>query len=226
MQHKTALIIGSTGLVGQQLTRQLLLDDHYQSIHVFIRRGISLDSYNDPNNKLIQHIVDFDTISDWQFLLSGDDLFCCIGTTITQAGSKLNQSKVDLEIPSEIAQYAHRNGVTKIALVSAANANPKSSSFYLKLKGQLEQNILALDWQQAVITRPSFLDGHRDRFRLGEQLAITLFSFFKYIPWIKNYRPIKGEQVATRMRLLMNSETSEKVIIEELEELFQCDLEN
>lgn len=220
MERKTALVIGSTGLVGEQLTQQLLLDDHYQSVHAFVRRPISSDNHNDPQNKLIEHVVDFGNIENWQSLLSGDHLFCCIGTTLKQAGSKPNQSKVDLEIPSEIAQYANRNGVRKIALVSAAAANATSSSFYLRLKGQLEQNLLALDWLQVVIVRPSFLDGHRDNFRFGEQLAITLFSVLKYLPWIKKYRPIKAKQVAKRMRLLMKAETSNKIVIEELDTLF------
>lgn len=220
MDNKTALVIGSTGLVGKQLTQQLLLDDNYQSVQIFVRRAASTDNFLDSNNKLTQHVVDYNNIPHWQSLLTGDDLYCCIGTTLKQAGNKQNQTKIDLELPSEIAQYANRNGVSKVSLVSAAAANSASSSFYLRLKGQLEQNLIALNWQKVVITRPSFLEGHRETFRFGEQFAIALFTFLKYVPWIKNYRPIKAEQVAKRMRLLINNEQSERVVIEELEQLF------
>jgi uncharacterized protein YbjT (DUF2867 family) len=220
MDNKIALIIGATGLVGQHLVKQLLQDENYQVVHVFVRRLISLSLDADPHSKLIQHVVDFNNIHSWQQKLNGDELFCCIGTTLKQAGSKKNQTKIDLELPSEIAQYANTNGVKKVALVSAAGANHVSSSFYLRLKGELEQNLLALNWQQVVIVRPSFLDGHRNEFRFGERFAIALFSFLKYLPWIKNYRPIKAEQVAKRMRLLVDAKPSESLVIEELEQLF------
>ena len=220
MKQKIALIIGSTGLVGKQLTQQLLLDEKYQTVHIFVRREIATDTYQDPENKLQIHLVDFDDLAQWQSLLHGDELFCCIGTTLKQAGSKSAQRKVDLEIPTEIAQYANQNGVQKVALISSAGANSESASFYLRLKGQLEQNLQALNWKQIAIVRPSFLEGKRDNLRFGEQLAISLYSVLKYIPIIKRYRPIKAEQVAKRMRELLSREQAETLVIEELEQLF------
>lgn len=221
MGNKIALVIGSTGLVGEQLTKQLLLDDNYKSVHVFVRRLMSPDIYLDPHKKLITHVVNYNDIPHWQSLLKGDNLFCCIGTTLKQAGSKENQTKVDLEIPSDIAKYANSNGVKNAVLVSAAGAKTRSSSFYLDLKGRLEQNYSGFDWQKLIIVRPSFLDGYRKQFRFGEQFAILLFKVLKYIPWIKKYRPIRAEQVAKRMRLLANKNLAKEVVIEELEQLFQ-----
>jgi len=221
MNSKVALVIGASGLVGLELTKQLLMDDHYQSVHVFVRQHLQLGDEFDINPKLIEHIVDFNDISQWQSLLQGDDLFCCIGTTLKQAGSKQNQTKVDLDLPSNIATYANNNGVLRFALVSAAGAYHQSSSFYLRLKGLLEQNILALNWQQVVIVRPSFLQGKRANVRVGEQLAIVLFSFLKFVPWVNKYKPIKANQVAKKMRTLLNSTPHEKVLIEELDELFK-----
>jgi len=84
----------------------------------------------------------------------------------------------------------------------------------------LEQNLINLNWQHLVIVRPSFLQGQRAEIRLGEQFAILLFSFLKYVPWVRKYRPIKAKQVASRMRYLMNSKQHEGVVIEELEALF------
>lgn len=228
---KTALIIGATGLVGQQLTEQLLLDDNYQAVHVFVRNLIALPDNADPQNKLTQHIVDFNNMSSWQSKLVGDELFCCIGTTLKQAGSKLLQTKIDLKIPTEIARYARHNDVTKFILVSSANANPESSSFYLQLKGKLEQNLIEQNWPQLIIVRPSFLAGKRNEFRVGEKVAIGLFSFLQFVPFIKRYRPITGKQLATKMRFLAaeGSQTDlqktaqqqmGKVVIKELDQLF------
>lgn len=220
MDDKIALIIGATGLVGQQLVKQLLKDENYKLVHVFVRRLISLPIDADPQNKLIQHVVDFNNVQNWQAKLIGDEFFCCIGTTLKQAGSKINQEDIDLNLPTKISNYAYKNGVPKVILVSSAAADQKSSSFYLQLKGQLEQNLIALDWQTVIIVRPSFLAGKRSEFRFGEKLAIFLFSFLKYVPIIRRYRPITGEQLAFKMRSLANSKQSQKVIIKELSQLF------
>lgn len=220
MENKTALIIGATGLVGKQLTQQLLQDDNYHLVHIFVRRLISLPIDSDPNNKLIQHVVDFNNLDSWQDRLCGDELFCCLGTTLKQAGNKSNQAKIDLDVPTEIANYALNNDVHKIILVSSTGANLKSTSFYLQLKGQLEQNITYMNWNKVIIVRPSFLTGQRDTFRLGEQIAIWLFIGLRYLPFIRRYRPITGQQLAKRMRFLANSIQTDKVIIEELDQLF------
>lgn len=220
MNTKTALVIGASGLVGTELTKQLLSDDNYQSIHVFVRTPLNLPKEFDTNPKLIEHVVDYNAISQWQSLLYGNDLYCCIGTTLKKAGSKQRQTEIDLDLPFEISLYANKNGVQNIALVSATGAYHQSSSFYLRLKGTLEQNLINLNWQHLVIVRPSFLQGQRAEIRFGEQFAILLFSFLKYVPWVRKYRPIKAKQVARRMRYLMNSKQHEGVVIEELEALF------
>ncbi|MDU0114627.1 NAD(P)H-binding protein [Psychrosphaera aquimarina] len=220
MENKTALIIGATGLVGKQLTRQLLLDDNYQVVHIFVRRLMSLPIDADPNNKLIQHVVNFNNVVNWHEKLAGDELFCCIGTTLKQAGSKLNQIKVDLDLPSEIATYALNNGVNKVILVSSTGAKQDSPSFYLQLKGQLEQNLISMNWHKVIIVRPSFLAGKRDQLRVGEKIAIWLFIGLKYLPFIRRYRPITGKKLAKKMRFLANSDLPDKVTIKELEQLF------
>lgn len=218
--NKKGLIIGATGLVGKQLTKQLLADDNYSEVHIFVRRLLSLDHNEDLKNKITQHIVDFDNIENWQDKLVGDELFCCLGTTLKQAGSKENQTQIDLNIPSKVATYAHHNGVKKAVLVSSTGANEQSSSFYLKLKGQLEQNFIHLDWEQVIIVRPSFLKGKRNQFRLGEELGIGLFRILKFVPFVKRYRPITGKQLAKTMRKLVCQNNPERVVIKELEQLF------
>lgn len=220
MENKTALVIGATGLVGQQLVKQLLLDERYQMVHVFVRRLMSLSIDEDPQGKLVQDVVDFNNVESWQDKLKGDELFCCIGTTLKQAGSKQNQESIDLQLPTEIANYACENNVPKIILVSSAGANHQSSSFYLRLKGQLEQNIIALNWQTVIIVRPSFLAGKRNEFRFGEKVGIVLFALLKYFPFIRRYRPITGQKLALKMRSLANSELSDKVTVKALNQLF------
>jgi hypothetical protein len=97
----------------------------------------------------------------------------------------------------------------------------------LQLKGKLEQNLIEQNWPQLIIVRPSFLAGKRNKFRLGEKVAIGLFLFLQFVPFIKRYRPITGKQLAKKMCLLASEKQQEtdltkldKVVIKELDQLF------
>ena len=71
-----ALIIGATGAVGADLCNLLLKDKDFEEIEIFVRRPSGI-----TNDKLTEHIVDFENIADWKHLLKGDVLFSCLGTT-------------------------------------------------------------------------------------------------------------------------------------------------
>ena len=101
MQTKTALVIGSTGLIGSQLVDLLLASEHYEKVLIFVKR----DS-GKSHLKLEQHIINFDAPETYQHLVKGDDLFCTIGTTIKKAGSQSAFRKVDYEYPIAFSKIA------------------------------------------------------------------------------------------------------------------------
>ena len=133
-------------------------------------------------------------------IFSVDVLFSCLGTTKKQAGSIQAQRKVDLDYQYEAASIARQQGVTEYFLVSSSGASANSPSAYLRMKGQLEGKVLALDFPRSVIFRPSLLLGKRAEQRLGESLGARVMPLLKYIPLLKIYRPIQGAQVAIKMR--------------------------
>ena len=92
LQKMKALIIGATGATGKDLLQQLIDDTHFSEIHVFGRRALEL-----RNNKVFEHIVDFDQPETWKDLVTGDVAFSCLGTTLKDAGSKEAQRKVDFD---------------------------------------------------------------------------------------------------------------------------------
>lgn len=212
---KVAIVLGSTGVVGSALIKQLLNDDSYGSVISFSRRKLDIE-----NTKLTQHIVNFDTPLEWQEKVRGDDVFCCIGTTLKQAKSKSRQQEIDLELPLAFAKTAKQHVIKQFILVSSAGANKTSKSFYLRLKGQLEESIMALRFSRFVIVRPSVLIGQRNEFRLGEKLSIAILSTFQWLPFIKRFRPITGEQVAISMRKLANANDNKTLVVKELDQLF------
>ena len=216
MTPKTAIVVGATGLVGQSLVQQLLAHPEFTCIKTFSRRSLNIE----PQSKLQQHVVDFDDLDAWRKDITGDVLFCTLGTTLKQAGSKEKQTKVDLTYPIQIAQAAKSNGVSQAILVSSYGADSTSGSFYLKLKGQLENAFQANGFESLTILRPSVLLGKRSRYRIGESVAAWLLQTFSWLPWARRFRPIAGSQVAKAMIHAALS-SPHGVTTRELDELFK-----
>lgn len=195
---KTAIIIGATGLVGSSLTQVLIDDLRYEKIKILVRKKINLD-----HPKLEQIIFNFENPD--QNVIKGDELFCCLGTTIKKAGSQNAFRKVDFDYPTQIAKIAKDNNIHKMAVVSSMGANSKSRIFYNKVKGEMEETLKNISFQSLIIFRPSLLLGKRDEFRFGEKVAsvfMTTFSIF--IP--AKYKGIEATKVALAMKHFMNQE--------------------
>ena len=213
---KTAIVIGASGLVGSFTTLKLLKDERYQKVKVFVRNTIDIS-----HPKLEEHIIDFDKIEVWKEFLTGDELYSALGTTIKKAGSKEAQFKVDYTYQYDVAKAAAENGVKKYLLVSSAGANYKSSNFYLRTKGSLDEKVQQLNFDQIFIFRPSILVGLRSEKRLGESIGIKIAgTITKIIPALKQYRPIEASQVAEAMIKSANQIISDKIKIYPPQEIF------
>jgi uncharacterized protein YbjT (DUF2867 family) len=190
---KTALLAGATGLIGSQLLQLLLQDNYYSKVRVLVRKPIDVH-----HPKLDVIVVDFDNLSSYQDVLTVDDVFCCLGTTMKQAGSKDAFRKVDLDYPHELARITKKNGARQYLLVSALGANKNASIFYNKVKGETEQAIINVEFQTLHIFRPSLLTGDRKQIRTGEDAAKT---FYKIFAWLipKKYKAIEAATVARGM---------------------------
>lgn len=133
-KRRTALLLGATGLVGEHCLQILLDDTAYERVRVLTRRPISIQ-----NSKLTQHVIDFDRLAQNEQLLQADDIYCCLGTTIKKARTKENFKKVDHDYPLEAAKLSLKYGAKQFLLVSSTGANERSSFFYARIKGELEQ---------------------------------------------------------------------------------------
>lgn len=212
--RKTAILIGATGLVGSKILSQLLESDNYESVKVFHRRSTGV-----THPKLEEHFIDFDEIDQWKENITGDFLFSALGTTKKAAGSKEAQYKVDFTYQYEFAKIASENGVSKYGLVSSAGADHESSNFYQKMKGELDEGVQKLDFENVVIVRPSILDGDRKESRLGEKIALPLMKIFCKIPGLKKYHPIKDEVVAKALIKGLENNAAQKTSIYEFDEV-------
>ncbi|TCP54626.1 uncharacterized protein YbjT (DUF2867 family) [Tumebacillus sp. BK434] len=190
---KSALLIGASGLVGGHVLTQLLSNDTYSNVTIFVRKPLP-----HSHAKLEQVVVDFDNLSAYSEHFNVNDLFCCLGTTIKVAKTKEAFRKVDYTYPLELARLAKEHGVDKFLIITAMGSNAKSSIFYNQVKGQVENDIRALDLPSLHIFRPSLLLGERKEFRLGEQFgAVVSIALKPLIP--AKYKPIHGRTVAAAM---------------------------
>lgn len=190
---KTALIIGSTGLIGSQLLNSLLDSNDYLKVITFVKRDTGI-----KHKKLTQHIINFDAPDTYKNLIVGDDLFCTIGTTIKKAGSKEAFRKVDFEYPSQFATFAVQNKVKQFLIISSLGADSKSGNFYLKTKGEIQDFLKNCNFQSVAVLQPSLLLGNRTEFRLGEKVGAFFMKTLSFLLLgnLKKYKPIESKTVA------------------------------
>jgi uncharacterized protein YbjT (DUF2867 family) len=203
------LIIGATGLVGSELLQQCCKDVTIGEVHVLTRSEIKFS-----NRKLIIHKFDFEDFDSLSSIFSKIDIvFCCIGTTMKKAGSKEAFRRVDFEIPVTIAKIAKTSGVDRFIAISSVGADANTSNFYLKTKGEMEAEILKLNFLKVALLRPSFLTGKRNEFRIGEKIALFFMFLFQFLFFgrLAKYKPIEASVVANAMLKISSSATNTKV---------------
>tara|TARA_Y100001958_G_C21186899_1_gene515751 strand:- start:802 stop:1455 length:654 start_codon:yes stop_codon:yes gene_type:complete len=198
---KTALIFGSSGLVGKNLLNQVINNSNYSKIKIFVR---SLPVISDPKVEIIN--TDFKDLEILKNLIIGDDCFFCIGTTKKNSPDKSEYKRIELDLPKKIAQISKSNNVKSFIFVSSGFADPKNSGDYLKFKGLVEEEIKSLNFGKIGILRPSFLLGNRKENRVGEKIGILIFKILSplFIGPIKKMKPIHSEKVAKAMIKIAN----------------------
>jgi len=205
---KTAIVFGSTGLIGGHLVNQLIQDNYYTKVKVFVRSQTSI------NNEKVDVInVNFNNLGNHKTEITGDDCFFCIGTTKQNSPNRNEYQKVELDIPKEIAQIAKANSVKSFIFISSIYANPNSSGNYVKFKGLVEEELKRLNFSKLGILRPSFLMGKRKENRVGEKIGIFAFSALSPLLFgpFKKMRPISSENVAKAMIKIANSNLEKTV---------------
>jgi uncharacterized protein YbjT (DUF2867 family) len=173
----------------------LLADPHFETIATLTRRALPPEMVPaDQARRLEQRVVDFDHLSDNAPAMRADAIICALGTTIEQAGSRQRFREVDFGYPLTIARLGLQEGATHFLLVSALGASSRSLIFYNRVKGELEDAVLALPYRSVSIVRPSLLVGNRAQPRRGEQVVQRL-AFL--VP--ARYKPIPARAVAAAL---------------------------
>ena len=194
MEQKTAIIAGASGLIGRSLIQLLLKSNDYGQVIALVRSPLGI-----LNEKLSEVKMDFDELANLSDFPKGDDIFCCLGTTIKKAGSKEAFYKVDFTYPYELAKTALKAGADRFFVVTALGADKHSRVFYNRVKGELEDQISFLDYRTIYIFKPSLLRGKRDEMRFGERFAQAITRVIPFVGAWKKYHPIHADKVADAM---------------------------
>lgn len=191
---KTAILIGATGLVGAACLARLLESPDYRKVIAVSRRPVPV-----KHRKLVRVETPFDQLGSALEGYPADDAFCCLGTTIKQAGTKAEFHKVDYGYALEFADVTRRQGARHFLLVSALGANAHSPVFYNRVKGLLEKEVEGLGFPRLSIFRPSLLLGSRDgQVRPAEAVGIRLAGLVS--PFLRGplsrVHPVAGSDLA------------------------------
>lgn len=208
---KTAILLGATGLTGGHLLNQLIRDKRYGTIKLFSRTEI-----DHLPMKVEQFIGDLFELEQFKADFLADELYCCIGTTKSKTPDKSLYKKIDHGIPVLAAKLAKTNGIETFIVMSSMGANKDSSTFYSKIKGEMEQDVQAQHIKNTFIFRPALIGGERVEQRTLEKIGLKLFKFIQPIlrGSLKKYRIINAKTIAQAMVQLANTDWySEKIIV-------------
>ncbi|WP_296246723.1 oxidoreductase [Pseudomonas sp. UBA4194] len=195
------LLAGATGLTGEHLLDRLLSEPTVSRVLAPTRRPLAEHAHlENPVGSLAQLLPQLDG--------QVDIAYCCLGTTIKQAGSQEAFRQVDHDLIVAYAQRARELGARHLLVISAIDADPASSIFYNRVKGETEQALRAQGWPQLTIARPSVLIGTRTETRMAEKIAGPLS---KLIPG--KYHGIEACQLARALwRLALEEQDGVRVV--------------
>lgn len=192
----TALVAGPTGAVGQALLAQLLASPRYARVKALSRRPLGIQ-----HPKLEELRFDGESLAGLDGALAADEVYCCLGTTQKQAGSKAAFERVDYHLVLAVARAAKAQGAQKFLVVSAVGASLRSPSFYSRVKARTEQALREVGFETLYILRPSLLIAQRDDLRPAEWLAMQVAPLLN--PLLtgprERYRAVTVEAVAAAM---------------------------
>jgi uncharacterized protein YbjT (DUF2867 family) len=194
--NKTAILLGSSGLVGSQLLTLLLNTSAYTQVILFNRKPSLV-----KHPKIKEVLVDFNNIENYKNEIKADVIFSCLGSTKSKTPNLADYRKVDFDIPLWFANEGAKNGIQQYHLVSSIGANSKSTNFYTKLKGEVEDGLKECAIPNINIYQPSFLIGNRLEKRQLESIGLVFIKILNpfLIGKLKKYKGIEASILAKAM---------------------------
>ncbi len=195
-QTKVALLAGASGLTGGYVLEALLSAPDFSRVIAVTRRPLARE-----HARLANRIVQFDRMETQLQGVACDVALCCLGTTLARAGSRENFREVDVDYVVAFARTALAARAQRFVVMSSAGADPRSRSFYLRTKGEMEEELEALGFPALDILQPGLLFGWRHEMRLLELVTQAFMPLVN--PFLVGkraaFRGISARKVAAAM---------------------------
>jgi len=202
---KKAILFGASGFIGSRLLADLLENKDYKQVSVVVRKTLGIS-----HPKLRELIGDYHSLHLLDGKMDADEIFITLGTTRATTPDRAQYYQVDHDYPVEAAKMAREAGVKSVLVVTAVGANANSGIFYTRTKGEIERDIIALNFEHTCIFRPSMIMGERKENRRFEKTLIKVWAFINPLftgKSLSKYRGITSQDIATAM---MNAAKNQK----------------
>ena len=201
-----AVVLGGTGLVGSIVVRRLLADPYFTQVMVVTRRPLSIK--NERLNEIL--IEDIRQLKSLKEKLDGEIYFCCLGTTIKDAGGPDEFRRIDYGAVVEFGDIAVYHGARAFLVLSAMGAKAPSVNLYRHTKGEMELSLQNLGLARLVIFRPGLLMGHRKSKRPLESFFVNFFRATKSVIPETIYRRLATESEILAGRMVKEAKAIKK----------------
>jgi uncharacterized protein YbjT (DUF2867 family) len=194
---RIALVAGGSGLVGARLLPLLLNAGTYTRVYALSRRALPVD-----HPRMANRVVRFDAPLEAQLKgLTCQDAYCCLGTTMREAGSPAAFRAVDHDLVLEFARLALKAGAERLVVISSVGADRAARNFYLRVKGEMEHSLESLGFRALDFMQPSMLLGARRQLRPLEFAGQALMWAARplFLGAATRYRAIEVDTVAAAM---------------------------
>jgi uncharacterized protein YbjT (DUF2867 family) len=213
---KKAVLFGASGFIGSYLLDELLNNADYEQVTVVVRENLNISH---PKLKML--IGDYHSLPGLKAAIVADDIFITIGTNKKNTPGQDEYYRIDHDYPVLAAKIAKEKGTTAVFVVTAVGANANSNIFYIRTKGEIEWDIIALDFEHTHIFRPSMLMGDRKEKRRLEKLLMKIWRVINPVligKGLKRYKGINGKDIAKAMNNAAKNH-SDKVKIYQWQEM-------
>lgn len=206
---KTAIILGATGATGNLLVKTLISDSRYDKIKLFSRSSAGISSI-----KVEEYLTDLFELEKCSADFTGDEVFCCIGTTKSKTPDEETYRKIDYGIPVAAAKLARKNNINTFIVMSALGADVNSSIFYNRTKGEMQRDVAAAGVPKTYILQPSLILAERDETRVMEKVAAGFMWLINplLIGGAAKFKSIKAKTIAKAMIWLANNKYDEVIV--------------
>lgn len=188
-------LVGATGLIGGEVM-QLCVGREDIRLSAVARREAPLPQ----GARMELFVADPANWGEVLEALKPKAVICALGTTWKKSGEDETAFRaVDYDLVMATAQAAKDNDVKRFVAISSVGASIAAKTFYLRVKGETERDLMKMGFERLDILRPGLLLGSRqgDR-RVAERTGIVLAPLIN--PFLqgkyRKYRAIEAKVVA------------------------------